>query len=319
MSHGDPAAAAAARAVPARLDARGRRRAGRHHVDRVPADRGARHRGRHARWSSPWAGASGSPRPGAGWPSTRSRSSPRSTPPASTSTRPPSRPAPCARGLRHRDPPLAAARRRPSSRRRIPRCSSRSPSTSRSRRSGCSRRDAVDLALIYDYTPAPAPFDRTVEATPLWSVEWGLGVPAGKPVAERERRCGRRRLPRPRLDRELAQHRRRGRRAASLASMAGFAPRIVHRADSLDLLEDLIVAGLGVGLLPLDGRSRPACGCCPWSTPTSVSARTPSPGPVGWPGLRSPSSLIFSQGGCGPECGISGRGRIGRPAAPHEH
>ena len=38
----------------------------------------------------------------------------------------------------------------------------------------------------------------------------------------------------------------------TLASMAGFAPRVVHRADSLDLLEDLIVAGLGVGLLPLD-------------------------------------------------------------------
>ena len=27
-------------------------------------------------------------------------------------------------------------------------------------------------------------------------------------------------------------------------------PRVVHRADSLELVEDLIVAGLGVGLLP---------------------------------------------------------------------
>jgi DNA-binding transcriptional LysR family regulator len=35
-----------------------------------------------------------------------------------------------------------------------------------------------------------------------------------------------------------------------LASQAGFVPRVVHRADSLELVEDLIVAGLGVGLLP---------------------------------------------------------------------
>ena len=48
-----------------------------------------------------------------------------------------------------------------------------------------------------------------------------------------------------------------------LASMAGFAPRVVHRADSLDLVEDLIVAGLGVGLLPLDRPVAPGCGCCP--------------------------------------------------------
>ena len=48
----------------------------------------------------------------------------------------------------------------------------------------------------------------------------------------------------------------------TLASMAGFTPRIVHRADSLDLVQDLIVAGLGVGLLPADQPTCPACGCC---------------------------------------------------------
>jgi DNA-binding transcriptional LysR family regulator len=36
--------------------------------------------------------------------------------------------------------------------------------------------------------------------------------------------------------------------------MAGFTPRITHRIDSLELLEDLIVAGLGLALLP---RGRP--------------------------------------------------------------
>ena len=37
----------------------------------------------------------------------------------------------------------------------------------------------------------------------------------------------------------------------TLASLAGFAPRIAHQIDSLDLVEDLIIAGYGVGLLPI--------------------------------------------------------------------
>ena len=42
----------------------------------------------------------------------------------------------------------------------------------------------------------------------------------------------------------------------TLASMAGFTPRVVHRIDSLELVDDLIVAGLGVGLLPRGRTSR---------------------------------------------------------------
>ena len=37
----------------------------------------------------------------------------------------------------------------------------------------------------------------------------------------------------------------------TLAAMAGFSPKIAHQIDSLDLVEDLIVAGYGVGLLPI--------------------------------------------------------------------
>jgi DNA-binding transcriptional LysR family regulator len=37
-----------------------------------------------------------------------------------------------------------------------------------------------------------------------------------------------------------------------VASLAGFRPRIAHRADSLDLVQDMIVAGLGVALLPAE-------------------------------------------------------------------
>ena len=39
-------------------------------------------------------------------------------------------------------------------------------------------RDAVDLALVYDYTLAPRAPDRGTEATALWSADWGLAVPA---------------------------------------------------------------------------------------------------------------------------------------------
>jgi DNA-binding transcriptional LysR family regulator len=36
-----------------------------------------------------------------------------------------------------------------------------------------------------------------------------------------------------------------------LGALAGFAPRIAHQIDSLELVEDLILAGYGVGLLPV--------------------------------------------------------------------
>ena len=35
-----------------------------------------------------------------------------------------------------------------------------------------------------------------------------------------------------------------------IGSLAGFEPHVAHRADSLELVQDMIVAGLGVGLLP---------------------------------------------------------------------
>ena len=43
----------------------------------------------------------------------------------------------------------------------------------------------------------------------------------------------------------------------TLAALSGFEPRIVHRCDSLELVVELIVAGLGVGLLPADLPLRP--------------------------------------------------------------
>ena len=51
----------------------------------------------------------------------------------------------------------------------------------------------------------------------------------------------------------------------TLASMAGFTPRIEHRIDSLELVASLIRGGLGVGLLAHEharrGRASTSCRC----------------------------------------------------------
>ncbi len=114
-------------------------------------------------------------------------------------------------------------------------------------------RDDVDLALTYDYDLAPAAFDRSLVATPLWTTPWGLGVPAadadpgpaGASATEVfARHAGRDWIVNSRNTADEAVVR-------TLASLAGFEPSVTHRVDSLDLVEDLIVARLGVGLLPI--------------------------------------------------------------------
>jgi DNA-binding transcriptional LysR family regulator len=118
--------------------------------------------------------------------------------------------------------------------------------------------DDLDLALVYDYDLAPATTDPAVAASPLWTMPWGLGVPAAD--AHRVRGEGTLAVfvafrdhdwignSRNTADEDVVR---------TLASMAGFTPRFTHRADSLDLVEDLITApGRGVGLLPM-GRATP--------------------------------------------------------------
>jgi DNA-binding transcriptional LysR family regulator len=112
--------------------------------------------------------------------------------------------------------------------------------------------DDVDLALLYDYDLAPTSFASPLQATPLWSAHWSLGVPDGSEPAEA--------ADAPTVFRHYADA---GwivnsRNTADedvvriIASLAGSEPRIAHRADSLELVQDLIVAGLGIGLLPAD-------------------------------------------------------------------
>ena len=109
--------------------------------------------------------------------------------------------------------------------------------------------DDVDLALTYDYNLAPWTFDPMLEARPLWRSAWSLGVPApssgvrGNALAVFDRFRDRDWIVNSRntADEHVV---------STIAALAGFAPRIAHRADSLDLVQDLIVAGLGIALLP---------------------------------------------------------------------
>lgn len=125
--------------------------------------------------------------------------------------------------------------------------------------------DHVDLALVYDYDLAPAAFDRAFAATGLWTAAWSLGVPAdldlpGNALAvfgavrDRDWIVNSRGTADERVVR-------------TIASLAGFEPRIVHRIDSLDLVADLIVAGFGVGLLPAGQPTAPGVRLIPLDDP----------------------------------------------------
>jgi DNA-binding transcriptional LysR family regulator len=71
--------------------------------------------------------------------------------------------------------------------------------------------------------------------------------------------------------------------------MAGFTPRVVHRVDSLELVDDLIVAGHGIALLPRGRASRRGVTVRPLTDPP-VSLRSYAVTRRGrdrWPPLRA--------------------------------
>jgi DNA-binding transcriptional LysR family regulator len=147
--------------------------------------------------------------------------------------------------------------------------------------------DDVDLVLTYDYDLAPARFDRAVEVTRLWSVPWSLGVPADSAavgVAD-FRDADWIVNSRNTADEEVVR---------TLASLAGFEPRVAHRADHLDLVDELIVAGLGVGLLPADRPTLPAVRLLPLTDPpvTLRSYAVVRRGRAAWPPLALVLSLL---------------------------
>ncbi len=128
--------------------------------------------------------------------------------------------------------------------------------------------DDVDLALVYDYQLVPAAFGPGLQVRPLWSAAWALGVPDGSPPP----RAGARSAEvvggfgaadwvvnsRHTADEDVVR---------TLAATAGFVPRVAHRADSLDLVQDLVAAGLGVGLLPADQPVRAGVRLLPLADP----------------------------------------------------
>jgi len=106
----------------------------------------------------------------------------------------------------------------------------------------------VDLALVYDYGLAPRPALDGVRARQVCQVPMVLAVPRDleaevhgpqdlallrdQPWVVNSRGTD---------DDELASR---------LCTRAGFTPRVVHRADSLELVQAIVAAGLGVALLP---------------------------------------------------------------------
>ncbi|WP_256104008.1 LysR substrate-binding domain-containing protein [Streptomyces sp. ODS05-4] len=155
--------------------------------------------------------------------------------------------------------------------------------------------DQTDLALVYDYDLAPAAFAPALHTTALWTAPWGLGVPA----------AGSDHAPPASAPEVLARFRERdfivnSRGAAdetvvrTLASMAGFTPRVTHRADSLDLVQGMITAGLGVGLLPAGTALLPGVRLLPLTAPdvTLRAYALARRGRLDWPPLALVTELL---------------------------
>lgn len=155
--------------------------------------------------------------------------------------------------------------------------------------------DQVDLALVYDYNLAPVSFDRSVDAVPMWTAGWGLGVPIEQRPGSHDALTT---FTRFRNHHWIVNSRNNADEIVvrTIASMAGFEPDIVHHADSLDLVMDLIRAGLGVGLLPIEQLAAPGVALMPLTSPAvvlrafAVSRR----GQAVWPPLALVVDLVSS-------------------------
>lgn len=153
--------------------------------------------------------------------------------------------------------------------------------------------DDLDLALTYDYNLAPDPPDPGIESMQLWSTPWGLGVPS----RDAEALCTS--TDSPDAAGVFATFKERNwignsRNIADetvlrlISSMAGFQPAMRHQSDSLDLVEELILAGLGVGLLPENRPPREGITILPLHNPDlhlRAFARVRA-GRSAWPALR---------------------------------
>lgn len=132
-------------------------------------------------------------------------------------------------------------------------------------------RDEVDLALVYDYNLAPHRLPESVRAHRIGTTGWGLAMPAETAVSGTAVDVFRHFRDsewivnsRNTADEQVVR---------TIAALADFTPRITHRADSLELVEDLIAEGLGVGLLPAAIPTRPGVTIADLTEP-AVTMRT---------------------------------------------
>jgi DNA-binding transcriptional LysR family regulator len=158
--------------------------------------------------------------------------------------------------------------------------------------------DAVDLALTYDYNLAPDGSGKAFDSLSLWSTPWSLGVPEGAQLQGDTATDIFRGFQdwdwignsRNQADEQVLR---------LISSMAGFEPRMRHQADSLDLVEDLILAGMGIGLLPADWKPRSGVTLVPLAEPDVVVrayARTRR-GNNKWPALAAVLNHIERKAG----------------------
>jgi len=124
-------------------------------------------------------------------------------------------------------------------------------------------RDEIDLALVYDYNLTPLTVRADMNASDLWSMPWGLGVRSPAAPAPFSSYADSDWIVNSRNTADEGALR-------TLASMAGFTPRIVHRIDSLELVEELIVSGHGIGLLPRGRATRRGVQVLPLADPPVV-------------------------------------------------
>lgn len=162
--------------------------------------------------------------------------------------------------------------------------------------------DDVDLALVYDYDLAPRAPDPGNVSTPLWSAAWGLGVPDSCAPARHADSLSTFRTLR---DADWIVNSRNAadeRVVRTIASMAGFEPRIAHQADSLELVQGLIVAGFGVGLLPAEASPVPRVRLVPLHRPdvTQRAYALTRSGRARWPPLELIVGLLPERAGPDP-------------------
>lgn len=164
---------------------------------------------------------------------------------------------------------------------------------------GLLRSGDIDLGVVYHYSLVPRTVPQELSARQCDEQPLYLAVPArhaaaGRPVALAELRdfatVGWIANSRGTDDDELVQR---------VCAIAGFAPRIAHRMDSLHLVNSLVGAGLGVALLAESGIERdrtdvafrrldPLAG----TRRTSLLVRA---GQWSWPPVAAVASLITAQ------------------------